>query len=64
VIIAPDFAEPLKKGVGTKYQTKVMVKLDSNEILAYLQSLKNEKAVILLENRLPQIVREEIEKNT
>ncbi|OGH86400.1 MAG: hypothetical protein A2493_01060 [Candidatus Magasanikbacteria bacterium RIFOXYC12_FULL_33_11] len=64
VIIAPDFVIPLKKGVGTKYQTNVIIQYNYKEILAYIQKLKNEKTVILLENKMPQIVKEEIEKNT
>jgi len=64
VIIAPDFVEPLKKGVGTKYQTNVITEFNYKELLNYIQKLKNQKAVILLENRMPQIVKEEVEKNT
>ena len=64
VIIAPDFIEPLERGIGTKYQTKVFVKLNSQDLLSYIQEHKNIKSVILLENRIPEIVKKELEKNT
>ncbi|PIY93618.1 MAG: hypothetical protein COY69_00675, partial [Candidatus Magasanikbacteria bacterium CG_4_10_14_0_8_um_filter_32_14] len=62
VIITPDFVEPLKKGAGTKYQTKVMIKTNSLELLAYLNEHKKTKSVILLENRIPEIIRYELKK--
>ncbi|MFA7314855.1 MAG: Mur ligase family protein [Candidatus Magasanikbacteria bacterium] len=62
VITTPDFVEPLKKGVGTKYQTKVMVKTSSLDLLAYLKEHKKTKSVILLENRIPEIIRHELKK--
>ena len=62
VITAPDFIEPLKKGVGTKYQTNVMVKTNSMELLNYLKKCKETNSVILLENRIPEIIRYELKK--
>jgi len=62
VITAPDFVEPLKKGVGTKYQTNVMVKTNSIELLNYLKKCKETNSVILLENRIPEIIRYELKK--
>ncbi|OIO19540.1 MAG: hypothetical protein AUJ23_01755 [Candidatus Magasanikbacteria bacterium CG1_02_32_51] len=62
VIITPDFVEPLKKGAGTKYQTKVMIKTNSLELLTYLKEHKKTKSVILLENRIPEIIRYELKK--
>ena len=62
VITAPDFIEPLKKGVGTKYNTKVMVKLNSKDLLEFIKNQKEKKSVILLENRIPDIVRQELAK--
>lgn len=60
VITAPDFVEPLKKGVGTKYQTKIMIKISGIELFDYLKSHKTTKSVILFENRIPEIVRQEL----
>lgn len=60
VIITSDFALPLKKGVGKKYNTEVKTILDHKDLLNYLKSLKNENVVILLENRIPIIVEKEL----
>lgn len=60
VVITPDFFEPLKRGVGQKYHTEVFLKDDVKELLSYIQQQKNTTAVILLENRIPSEVMDEI----
>ena len=53
VVITKDFIEPLKRGVGNKYRTEVLLKDDAEQLMAYIKLLKDENCVILLENRLP-----------
>ncbi len=53
VVITPDFLEPLQRGVGQKYRTKVLFIDEPEKLLQYLQTLKEKKCVVLLENRLP-----------
>lgn len=59
VIITPDFVEPLAKGVGTKF-TKIIHKFSPEELLKYLQSIKMQNCVILLENKVSAIVHTEL----
>ena len=53
VIISPDNAVALQKGVGNKYKTKILNMYNFVELETYLYKLKEQSAVILFENRLP-----------
>ncbi|MEK7644587.1 MAG: Mur ligase family protein [Patescibacteria group bacterium] len=53
VIISPDYAIPLSRGVGSKYQTEIILKYRPEALMDFLEPLKNQDCVILLENRLP-----------
>ncbi len=63
VVITKDFIEPLKNGVVEKYNLDILVKDQPNTLLTYLKSLKDENVVILLENRMPSLITEELQKN-
>lgn len=56
VIISPDYTVPLSRGVGSKYQTEIILKYQPEVLFEFLESLKNEDCVVLLENRLPVMV--------
>lgn len=57
VIITPDFADDIKRGILEKYQTNVKEIFDPEELRAYVEGLKETDAVILFENRIPNTVR-------
>lgn len=59
VIITPDFAEPLKRGVVKKYRTDILEKFSIDGLLDYVKSLKNINSVILLENKIPEAIKKE-----
>jgi UDP-N-acetylmuramoyl-tripeptide--D-alanyl-D-alanine ligase len=63
VVISEDSFLAIKKGVGDKYRTKILFKNTSKDLLEYISSLEHEPAVILLENRISQVVMEEISKH-
>lgn len=60
VIITEDFVEPLSRGVAGRLKTSIVLKLTPEVLLAYIQSLKKEPTVILMENRIPDNVMGEI----
>lgn len=60
VLITPDFVEPIKRGVGEKYHTNIQYLFDQQKLLEYVLSLKTKDCVVLLENKIPPIIREEI----
>jgi len=63
VIITPDFIEPLRAGaMSDKYHLEIKIKTNPEKLLEYIKSLKNKDFVILLENRLPLLVYNEISK--
>ena len=65
VITRPDFVKPLKKGaVGLKYHLDIKTIFESNKLLKYIKELKNTNSVILLENKMPSIVMNEIINNS
>lgn len=65
VLIKPDFVEPVKKGsVGKKYHLEIKEIFEPEKLLKYVKSLKETNAVILLENRIPSIVMDEIKNNS
>lgn len=60
VIITPDFVESLSRGVAGRFKTNVVYKFNHNDLLFYIKSQKDIQAVILLENRIPANVMQEI----
>ncbi|MBU0646867.1 UDP-N-acetylmuramoyl-tripeptide--D-alanyl-D-alanine ligase [Patescibacteria group bacterium] len=56
IIISSDSIEPIKKGIGNNKNISVKVELDSDKLLADFQQFKNEKCLILIENRLTVVV--------
>jgi UDP-N-acetylmuramoyl-tripeptide--D-alanyl-D-alanine ligase len=60
ILITKDFEIPLRKGVGDKYRTDIVVKDNPDDLLKYLETFKNRVTAILLENRLPQSVYEQL----
>ena len=60
VIITPDFSKFLKMGTLEKYKINVIEKFDHKELLDYIKNLKNNNCVILLENRIPALVMNEL----
>lgn len=63
IVITKDFFEPLKRGVGEKYRTQILLKEDPDQLLEYVKLLKDENCVILIENRIPDNVYQEVSKN-
>ncbi|MEK7084873.1 MAG: UDP-N-acetylmuramoyl-tripeptide--D-alanyl-D-alanine ligase [Patescibacteria group bacterium] len=64
VLIKRDFEASLRRGLQDKYRLKkIVVYEDPADLLSYLQSLKNTKAAILLENRMPSIISEELKNH-
>ena len=57
VIITPDFADDMKRGILEKYHTEVKEIFDPETLRAYFETLQHTDAVILLENRIPSTVR-------
>lgn len=60
VIITPDAADAIKRGVVSKYRTAVKDIYVAEELLAYMKEKKEEDCVILFENRIPQVVLQEV----
>ena len=56
VIITPDFAADLKRGILEKYHTTTKEIFDIEELVNFIKNLKDEDVVILLENRVPDQV--------
>jgi UDP-N-acetylmuramoyl-tripeptide--D-alanyl-D-alanine ligase len=57
IIITPDFAADLERGVLEKYQTTTKEIFDTEELVNFVKNLQNEDVVILIENRVPAPVR-------
>ncbi len=57
IIITPDFAEDIKQGVIEKYHTTVQDIFETEKLVEFIESLKHEEAVVLIENRIPDVVR-------
>jgi UDP-N-acetylmuramoyl-tripeptide--D-alanyl-D-alanine ligase len=62
VIITPDFVEPLKLGAGADFAPHIQTLFQAKEILQFIQDHKDIDCVILLENRIPEIVKQELKK--
>lgn len=65
VLITPDFEKSFRSGVNSiKYKLDIITKYQPLELLEYIKNLKNTNAVVLLENRLPSAVMQEIKDNS
>ncbi len=62
VVITKDSFDALKRGVGTKYQTKIYLKDTVQDLLEYIHELKKRDAIVLIENRLPTHVYAALQK--
>ena len=60
VLISKNAEIPLRKGVGNKYRTKIVLKENPEELFQYLLEIKNKKYVILLESRIPEKIYQEL----
>lgn len=60
VLVTRDFETQLRRGIGEKFRTSVTLKDTPDELLAYLRRLKDTPCVLLIENRVPYIVRKEL----
>ncbi len=60
VIITPDFVDALKKGISEKYHINVQCIFDQQKLLEYVKTLKTQDCVILLENKIPSLLKKEI----
>ncbi|MFZ2189687.1 MAG: UDP-N-acetylmuramoyl-tripeptide--D-alanyl-D-alanine ligase [Candidatus Magasanikiibacteriota bacterium] len=64
VLITPDFIEPIKNGLVPKFNIELKTIYEPLELLNYVKTIKNSHSAILLENRLPKIVLDEILQNS
>ncbi|NCO04778.1 MAG: UDP-N-acetylmuramoyl-tripeptide--D-alanyl-D-alanine ligase [Candidatus Magasanikbacteria bacterium] len=62
IVISKDSYEALAKGILKKYQITIELIENHEQLLTYLQSLKEQNVVILLENRMPSIIYKELER--
>lgn len=60
VVVNKDFYEPLCKGVGKKFNTKVYLIEEAAKLKKFIDEFKDKDAVILIESRIPQSVYEKI----
>lgn len=60
VVITKDFVEPLRSSLNEKYRTNFVLKDNPTELLKYVKELRDTNCVILLENRVPTAVRQEL----
>lgn len=60
VVITKDFVEPLRSPLNEKYRTNFVLKDNPTELLKYVKELRDTNCVILLENRVPTTVRQEL----
>ncbi len=58
VIITPDFASDMKRGILEKYHTVVKEIFETEELMNFVKNLKDENVVVLIENKVPDTVRE------
>ncbi len=60
VLINDNFAEQIQNGMCKKYKTEVLKIYAQDALLKYIKDLKNKEVVILIQNRIPALVLEEI----
>ncbi|MFH1286871.1 MAG: UDP-N-acetylmuramoyl-tripeptide--D-alanyl-D-alanine ligase [Candidatus Magasanikbacteria bacterium] len=63
IVTSYDSYLPLKKGVGEKYKTRVLLKEDRDKLLSFIKLIRTEDAVVLLENRMPGMIMDELKKH-
>ena len=63
VVITPDFFKLFKENALKKYRINIIEKFEHQDLLNYIKNIKNKNCVILLENRIPQIVMDELRNN-
>lgn len=63
VVITPDFFKFFKEGVLKKYRINIIEKFEHQDLLNYIKNIRNDNCVILLENRIPQIIMNELKNN-
>jgi UDP-N-acetylmuramoyl-tripeptide--D-alanyl-D-alanine ligase len=64
VIVNEDYSKPLQRGVVGKYKTDILLRYNPQELLEYVAGLKNKECVVLIENRIPGVVYQEIINNS
>ncbi len=57
VISTPDFADALSKGIIEKYHTTIHNIFETEKLIEFMNTLRDEEAVILIENRVPDVIR-------
>lgn len=60
VVITKDFVELLCSPLNEKYRTNFVLRDNPTELLKYVKELRGTNCVILLENRVPKIIRQEL----
>lgn len=60
VVVNRDFFEPLKKGVGEKFKTKVYLIEEADKLKNFIDEFKDKDAAILIESRIPKSVYDQI----
>ncbi len=59
VIITPNFADMIKRGIISKYHTnKIQEIFETEELVKFVESMKNEEVVILIENKVAPTIRQ------
>jgi UDP-N-acetylmuramoyl-tripeptide--D-alanyl-D-alanine ligase len=58
IVTSPNNEAALRQGVGTKYRTEVRLVQSGSQLLTFIKKYKDERAVILIENRIPEKVYE------
>lgn len=65
IVITPDFVAPLQRGLlGEKYRTAFSVITDSEALCDRVRTMKKTPSVILIENRIPELLRKELTPET
>ncbi len=63
VVISPDYIDPIKKGtkgISNKYPLEIVELYNYSSLLKHIKDYKNESVVILLENRIPRNLYDEL----
>lgn len=62
IIITPDFVDPITRGVGEKHNLKIQSIFEPEKLLEYIKTLKDQDCIVLLENRVPTIILDELKE--
>ncbi len=63
VIYTPDAVGSLTKGVRDSTKTTITLITDVDELMSYMQAVKESNAVVLIENRIPESVKKELQQH-